>query len=76
MVRPYHIHVLITLTNNHDMTKIGKNLVVQLITLLKELIAQLFFFLLWRDISMLLSMMATVYIKMVFLHNKGFPLAK
>ena len=25
---------------------------------------------------MLLSMMATVYIKMVFLHNKGFPLAK
>jgi hypothetical protein len=43
MVRPYHIHVLITLTNNHDMTKIGKNLVVQLITLLKELIAQLFF---------------------------------
>ena len=44
MVRPYHIHMLITLTNNHDMTKIGKNLVVQLITLLKELIAQLFFF--------------------------------
>ena len=75
MVRPYHIHMLITLTNNHDMTKIGKNLVVQLITLLKELRSTLFF-LLWRDISMLLSMMATVYIKMVFLHNKGFPLAK
>ena len=67
MVRPYHIHVLITLTNNHDMTKIGKNLVVQLITLLKELIAQLFFFpSLERHINVIINDGHS-------LHQNGFP---